>query len=188
VLVKDTEWLVDDAKQQAIEAHHQQVNGWIRDQLQHAYLVADPSQSIANAERQLGKPLTIWVFKKEVQKLRPSLRFNKEFIAHPLVNKERWRIYHHGNFITAIDDIIPEWSLFGTQEKIGVPYNHKVAGKADIPHHEITRGWRTVLINLVARGLLTPAQVERFAAKHGSEDRPSWAHLVGKSKQEKGVL
>lgn len=42
---------------------------------------------------------------------------------------------------------------------------------------EAKRGWRTVLIKLVLRGLTTPAAVE---AIFGSDDRPEWAGHMGK--------
>lgn len=188
MLVKDTQWIVENDKRQAMEKHHAEVNGWVQEQLRDAYLVADPSQSIANIERQAGKPLSIFQFKSELKKIKPSIKFKREFIAHPMVNKFRWTLYHKGTFITAVDDLIPEWSIFSTREQIGVPRNHELADKTQVPEREISRGWRTVLVLLVFWNLITPTEAENFATKHGSPDRPSWSHLLGKSQQTKGVL
>lgn len=46
---------------------------------------------------------------------------------------------------------------------------------------EILRGWRTILIRIVEKGLATPTQVENI---FGSDNRPQWAHHMGKQALE----
>lgn len=54
------------------------------------------------------------------------------------------------------------------------PYMKRVL----IPWGEQMRGWRTVLIRLVAMGLLTPTQVE---TTFGADNTPEWQGQMGKT-------
>lgn len=49
-----------------------------------------------------------------------------------------------------------------------------------VPTGEAVRGWRTVLVKLIACGALTPEQVER---NFGSDDTPEWKQHTGKGPQ-----
>ena len=49
--------------------------------------------------------------------------------------------------------------------------------KVTLPWGEHKRGWRTVLIRLVERGIFTPPQIESV---FGADDTPNWAKHMGK--------
>lgn len=51
--------------------------------------------------------------------------------------------------------------------------------KEKIVWHERSRGWRTVLLRLVAAKIITPVQAE---ATFGADNRPEWAGHIGKQK------
>lgn len=55
-------------------------------------------------------------------------------------------------------------------EKIGLPeWSYALVDNADLPYKEV-RGWKTVLLRLLAIGALTETQVDNIAKKYGTED------------------
>jgi hypothetical protein len=75
-------------------------------------------------------------------------------------------------------DWMPEWSVMA-EDEAREPV-HEVHGhwqKVTVPGREIKRGWRTVLLRLVQRRIVTLDAVER---EFGPGDRVSYAVLTGK--------
>jgi len=153
----------------------------------HAGLVARKRTSIANPERQAGQRLTSTEFMRRLRLLNPLLVMDPHPNRHYPLHKDKSIISlllpdGKKEFLLACEgDYMPEWSVMSTTS-VKAPV-HKPQGPwapVRIPYREVKRGWRTVLIRLLQKGLVTLDAVEK---EFGSGNRASWAALTGKSRQ-----
>jgi hypothetical protein len=130
-------------------------------------------------------------FEQRLQKLNPNL----VILPHPgvyasptsgfhQVNKDKAVVYlkmPDGKLVTLLvceGDWMPEWTVMAAKEA-RVPYD-KPDGywvKTMIAGREMKRGWRTVLIHLLHKGLIGLEATER---EFGAGQRESWKILTGK--------
>ena len=181
--------------------YQQDSDQWVKNQLKHACYVSNKAVSVANEERQLGRPMHAATFKEVIQKLHPKLRvehhpYSDDLCVYFLTPSAPWSFNprtlvfggEQKEFVTAVrDTVIPEWSVMSTKRvkeyagerhiERGVPSYRWV----HVPDRELTRGWRAVLAKLLHSGLVTLEQVNRIKDKYGSADRESWAAMTGHS-------
>ncbi len=145
----------------------------------HAPLVENKSTSIANRDRQMGRAMTTTQFTELLRRLSRDL----VVLPHPR-NETKSCIYlmlpdNKKEFIVVCEaGLMPEWSIMGTLE-VRVPDTtiHGMWKKTKVPGQEILRGWRTVLIYLIRKKLVSLEAVERL---FGPCDRQSWCIFTGK--------
>ncbi len=145
----------------------------------HAPLVADKHTSIANAAHQRGRAMTTTQFTGLIHQLNRDL----VILPHP-ANDSKACVYlllPNGSkeFIVVCENgLMPEWSIMGTLE-VRVPDGgiHGMWKKTKVPGQELFRGWRTVLIYLIRKKLVSLEAVERL---FGPCNRQSWCIFTGK--------
>ncbi len=145
----------------------------------HAHLVEDKRTSIANRDRQAGRAMTTSRFTELIHKLNMDL----VVLPHPRQDDKAcvYLMLPDGTkeFIVVMENgLMPEWSIMGTLE-VRVPERPGSAmwKKTKVPGQEIQRGWRTVLIYLIRKKLVSLEAVERV---FGPCNRESWAVFTGK--------
>jgi hypothetical protein len=181
------------------EAHREQTNRWVAQQLAHSVYVSDKTISVANEERQMGKPLGAAEFKTIIEKLHPKLKvehhpYSDDVCVYFLRRGEPWEFDPKTNvfggeqkvFVTAVrDTVIPEWSIMSVKQvKEYDDSRHISPGQLGyrwitVPERELTRGWRAVLAKLLNSEIVSLDQVNRVKDKYGSADRESWAANTG---------
>jgi len=159
-----------------------------------APLVADKRTSVANPEVQLGRRFTSTEFMNKLRSI------NKDIIMepHPGLMAPPDTAYHRMNKDKAVlslligdkkiylfvceGDYMPEWDTMNTSKaKVPVDDPGGPWKTVDIPWHLVKRGWRTVLIRLLHKRLVTLDAVERV---FGAGNRQSWKILTGKGMGE----
>lgn len=197
MLVKDTEALKRDARQKKREQQASIIQEWARRQLTAAQALLT-EDNITNPESRMGHPLTHQEFEARLKKLCPRLVFRD----HPRLDMRCVYLLEDGGklkFLSAYSrGIIPEYSIMSTR-KVKIPtlfvYKHHIDKdeaeavrhgekppweiEVERPWEEIVRGWRTVLILLVLKGVLSIHQVE---SEFGTGTKDSWAIRLGKRK------
>jgi len=174
------------AQKSQIEKHREEVKSWVLHESRHACYVRDWDSSVANLTRQLGKPLQSFELKGFIERTNPKLKVEK----HPFKDKQCIYWVNNGvkTFVAACENsLIPEWSVMGVEKKERpASFSGKFEGISEesIPWREEKRGWRTTLAMLVTAGLLPWDKVERFVAKHGTQDRQAWQTIMGKNSEE----
>lgn len=185
------------------ERHKAQVKEYCDYHLSQALILADNNESPANAERQLGIPLFAATLETKLKQLIPNLHFEYNgfnsrmkamYLLVPGQEKEYLLAYH--------STPMPEYSIFNYKEEEywdGTEHiSRKDFPKSELqangkwefdgprpgfkrikrPWNEATRGWRTILIKLIQRGLVSPEIIERTFK---GSDRASWNAHLGKS-------
>lgn len=141
----------------------------------HAHLVGQ----VTDFARQTGKGMELSKFAKKLKLVNPDVVIEPNpsqpdyaavYLLLPNGKKE---------YLMACDNHwMPEWSVMGTT-KARVPDGAGQWKWVAIPHREIMRGWRTVLLRLIQKGLIALEAVERI---FGAGDRESWKILTGKGR------
>jgi len=149
-----------------------------------AGLVERKHESVANAERQRGKGMTATVFMAKLRTINSNLVMEPHPHREFKINADKACIYlllPNGKkefVIVCENDFMPEWSVMDTIS-VRRP-DGKVEGMwktVQVPGHEVKRGWRTVLVRLIHKGLVSLSEVERV---FGVGDRETWRVLTGK--------
>lgn len=151
-----------------------------------ATVAPDGSMDTTSPEQRMGTPMYGEVLRRKLQRLNPSLRFERS-VAFP----DKTGIYRAGGiFVDAITHkdegreficgmetgIMPEYSILHPEE-ITVPHPDHPAGQKILKFNRETRGWRSVLAMLLRKGLITQAQINKhFPAAEGKSAR--WQHLT----------
>ncbi len=195
--VHDSEFQTIDRGQMLRDATKMVVDDQIRRDVEDACYVGDKNTSVANVDRQLGKPMHGRQFKKLVEELNPRLRVEK----HPFY--ETWAVFelragqtttsqllpqkvYIGSVGGFTMKILPEWSIMNTR-RLQVPGTERhapVPKTVKLPDEMEARGWRGMLALLVSARLITKPAADRIATKYGSEARPSWQAYTGESNRK----
>jgi len=202
MLTLDTAQLERQKKQVAVERHRQEVTEWVADQTRLAVDLDDPTNP-CNVAYQMGKEMLVEDLERRLKKLNPNL----QFIVHPERSwiKCVYKVDRIGrHYLTSFNnEKMPEHSIraMKTEDVRDTSVWH--VDRKDLPKHEwdgekwvfdksspqpgmervnlvwweAFRGWRTILLQLVKVGALTPSQVER---EFGADNRPEWAGHLGK--------
>lgn len=175
----------------------------IRRDIEDACYVSDKTTSVANIDRQLGKPMSGAQFKKLVEACNVRLKLE----PHPDPTIKTWSMFEIKNVpvtfgMTGLEgglqkiyrgavggftmDMLPEWSIMGTAERKvpGFDRRDPIGTKHTIPWRQEARGWRAALALLVVAKLVTKPQADKIVEKHGSPARPSWQGTVGESERK----
>lgn len=204
MLIKTEEVQAQHKKLDPKEKHKAELKAYCDYHLSQATLMDDKDLSPTNAERQLGK--LMWPHELEVrlQKLIPNLHF-----LHNPTNTRMKAMYllvpgQTDEYLLAYNNMpMPEYSIFSFKEEEYWDGTEHI-NRADFPKgelqangefkydgprpgfkrikrpwNEMTRGWRTVLVKLVQRGLLSPVTAESI---FGTSDRASWNAHIGNNK------
>jgi len=152
-----------------------------------ASLVENKHTSVANAERQAGNSLTTTKFAAKLRRVNPDLVLE----PHPNRKTQPWNadkscIYlslpGKKEFLIVCEaDWMPEWSVMDTKE-LRRPEAKTAWKSVRVPYHEVKRGWRTVLVRLIQKGIISLDAAER---EFGAGERETWKILTGKGQ---GVL
>lgn len=149
---------------------------------QHEHLVG----SVTSAEKQAGNTLTSAAFMARLRKINPDLIM----VPHPNQNQAEWLKNTGLLYLTLPDqtleylmpcewDRMPEWSVM-SQSTARKP-DWKAGGlwkTVPVVGRETKRGWRTILIRLIKKRLITLGATEKeFGIP---SDRQSWYVLTGK--------
>lgn len=210
--VRDTDNVKKDAIRNEFLKHQQQKLEWAKEQVQDSVYVENDLISPANEESQLGKVLNTLDFENKLKRLIPNLYFetnkhnDKMKALYILKNntKEYLGAYHAG--------FMPEHSIVKVKEEMvwdpeqtnkplnraDLPkWNYTNGGRAiefesaerpgwrkrKIPAGELKRGWRTILIKLVLKGLISPEKVEiNFGEPSSYWGKRAWGYYSGKQK------
>ncbi len=137
----------------------------------------DVTRNVTNLERQSGHALSANAFMEKLRKLNPDLVLEPHPNRHLPLHADKACLYlvlgGQKVFLMACEGtVMPEWSVMEVQE-----VRDLWGRKHQVPGREIKRGWRTILIRLLQKGLLTLEAVER---EFGSGDRASWKVLTAK--------
>lgn len=189
--------VIDSAKAEAVreenkarEWNHQVAEraNW---EARHASMV-EGKNSINNSDAQLGRRLTTSHFMSKLRRINPDFFLE----PHPLgVNCPQPNVKKYFQtkavlYLTLPDgtretimpmenDWMPEWSIMSSTEvQKPDPGGSTAWVKSKVPKNEIKRGWRTVLIRLLIKGLVNITAVER---EFTPGDRLSWQVLTGKA-------
>ena len=207
MLVKDTEFIERAKSQAAVEAYREQVIAWARLEEANCSLLLDPDTDPTFIPRRLGRTMTHEELERKIKKLVPAMQFvsgpgtqilnTKKMILLGPDGQERWScIYNIG--------VIPERSICARMQKDVLDLSKVVYSRADlpkyefvpgegyvwdpttpamgfkrvdIPHREIKRGWRTILLRMIVEDVLPLAAIERV---FGSDNTPNWQQHTGK--------
>lgn len=203
--VKRTQWALE------IEKQKQNKIQWAKEQEADCVFIEDNKLDPSNVQRQMGKPLTPNQLEEKLIKLNPNLHFevnpfNPKMKALYLLNgteKDYICSYHN--------ELMPEHSIVKVKKEL--VWDHKQTEKAiprpetgtyewvdgkmvfdntkprpgwkiiKKPYGELKRGWRTVLLKLVLRNLITVQQAETEFGMPSSEiGQRSWAWNLEKKK------
>jgi hypothetical protein len=160
------------------------------------------SQDVTDPERQRGTLLTVREVEDKIKKLIGPDRCH--FEVHPVnpskkcfyfvkPNQERW-------FVCAFENgLMPEWSIMSYKDEWVVDPSVDHIDKAEVlrtdghagmkkirrPWREDVRGWRSVLVAILLKGLITPDQLERSLRE---TDRATWHKKLGKNVTEKTIV
>lgn len=185
-----------------IAKHRADTQRWLVEEEAKKVLVEDGDVDPTDAEAQMGRPYFHTEFES---KLIPYLPQNVFFMDHPTKDNIRavMRVVDGKlETICAYDKgVMPERSIWKTRTS-WIPNRQQTHfNRKDLPKHEITaagvewegerpgwkkivelwgeqkRGWRTPLVRLVQKGILSVAQVENL---FGSADTIQWANATGK--------
>jgi len=174
-----------DRERQVIARQRDTTRRAIKDRLHYSKLVSsDKDLSIANSERQMGKPYLASYFISMLKKLIPEISVEpfpesscaaRIFLLEPTGKKKvfcycswpimpEWAIVipWYEEFPTMHQHIEPDTPLFETLQSSGF---------------ESVRGWRTILIKLILSKRLT---IQAAESMFGIGQRPSWAILTKK--------
>lgn len=135
-------------------------------------------------ERSIWRHKIVWL---PDPKYKPSSRDNDEFYEWvPRTEQESARLFSDIGVDFAFNDDPVRWSPNGHKDPFGAIYGKwqlkdpNVRGPGWIKHleplGEQQRGWRSVLVRLVASGVLTTAQVE---SNFGNDNTPEWKQHMG---------
>jgi hypothetical protein len=100
------------------EAYQDQVRRWVAEQTANAVYLNDHSQSPANAERQLGRPMSAAELERRLKRVNPNLHF--EVNPYNTTKKAVYRILPNQKkvFICAYENgTMPEYSVFRVKEE-----------------------------------------------------------------------
>ena len=184
MLIKDEETQRRHRREETIHRTRELSVTSARGEARAAPLVRNRHESVSNRERQEGKRLTSTEFMRRLRTLNSDLLMEPHPYRHAPINADKACIYlllpdGRKEFIMVCEaDWMPEWSVMGemtVRTPNGSPQGYWPETR--IPGREIKRGWRTVLIRLLHKGLLSLPAVER---EFGTGDRESWKILTGK--------
>ena len=135
------------------------------------------TNAVTNPFHQHGRALKADVFMSKLRKLNPNLVLEPHPNRHLPLHADKACLYllvgDQKVFLMACEGtIMPEWSVMETRE-----VKDMFGGVRKVPGREISRGWRTILIRLLQKGLVTLEAVER---EFGAGDRQSWKVLTAK--------
>lgn len=199
MLTIDSAAIEFDRNQKRLEEHREKTDNWVQAQLSHACYVSENGLSVANEERQMGRPMSASTFKEVIQKLNAKLKvehhpYSDDLCVYYIKRAQPWEFDAKTSvfggeqkvFITAVrDSVVPEWSIMSTRlEKEYDPSRQIEPGQlgyrwVKVPYRELTRGWRAVLAKLLNSEIVTLDQVNRICDRYGSEARASWAAKTG---------
>jgi hypothetical protein len=190
MLIKDTDVLKRQGYFQKVERTRDIAFGAGKRETRNASLVENPKTSVANPEHQLGRKLTSTKFMQLLNTI------NKDLVLdpHPALLAPQDSAYYKLNFDKAVlnlsiggkkmylfvceGDFMPEWDTMDTNTA-KIPDGAPDGPWKDvrIPWHVVKRGWRTVLIRLIHKRIITVTDAERV---FGIGKRESWKILTGK--------
>lgn len=191
-------------RRDSVEVQRQKTRDYIAEQTQYSVYLNSAKDNPSVWERQLGRAFTTPELENRLKKLNPNLCFER----HPF-KPDKKCLYHIDQrgkqFICAYENgFSPEHSVMRTKteevwngdthiNKKDLPKGEFVPGRGfiwdspvnpgfkhvEIPYGERIRGWRTVLIKLLASGLCTINSVENI---FGCDDTAEWKQHTGKGK------
>ncbi len=200
-LVKDSEMVRRHWRQFKREEEAARVKEWIKEQNKDSILMDDDELDPTNIEAKLGSPMTAEELERKLLKINPNWRF----INHPYNptlkvmyfsskdHQEDHICYHPFTMAErSVMSVKEEWILDPTQTHIdrlnfpdGLPDENGVFPdgtkpgfiKVRKPGREISRGWRTVLLRLVASGAANLSAIEK---EFKSDNTRQWAAHTGR--------
>lgn len=150
-----------------------------RNEARHQHLVGQ----ITDPEKQMGGRLTTLEFGRRLRKLNKDLSIrphpNRQNPDYPQIQNTALlylTIGDHEEYLMPFElDWMPEWSVMDVTV-IQKPYvgDGGYWPEQKIPGREVRRGWRTVLLRLVEKKIISLNAAER---EFGPGNRPSWARL-----------
>lgn len=177
------------------EQQREQIKQWVANAEKNCKYVDDSSNDPTFAARRIGKPMHHDVLEAKLKSLNPRINFiwNQFNSTKKVLLFGKDRIPYEAG-------IMPERSIMGRHtEEVPIAEvfdNPKfVLDRKDLrkdgknpwmrtvtqPWREEVRGWRTVLIKLVAMGAITPTQAELMFTP---ADNPEWQNSMGKAKHD----
>jgi hypothetical protein len=195
--VWDEEFRGEDRQQTLFDRTRHQQDQWIQSAVKDEVYVNEKSTSVANIDRQLGRPMTFQVFKGLVERANSRLKVEPHPWCHKVVVYELKNMPpDHFDPVTKLfgglqkvtrmvvggdhSPLLPEWSVMSTrEEKVPAKSRYEPMKTVMVPNFQIARGWRAGLALLVQGELMTREVALRAADKYGSEDRLSWQAATG---------
>lgn len=182
----DAEKLARDRRAQGVAAERQKQRDWAAGQWQWIQCAANP-HGVTNPLAQWGAPKSVGQLRTLIQQLNPAVLIEPsprepEFWGLWVVQPDQSRklLFPAGPYAGGI---IPEYSVM-EEATVELPYVTQKFNRGDPATlkertlgKESIRGWRTILVRLVERGLASPAAVEKLV---GPSPRASWAALMKK--------
>lgn len=173
---------------------------WVQEQTANCIYINDLEDSPCNAERQVGKSLSVADFEAKLRKLNPDFIFETH-VHNPTKRSVYLTVGAEKKHLCVYENsYMPEHSIRAYKEEEvwdrvtthidrrdlpehevtpeGVVWHGPLPGytKVNQPWHEAIRGWRTVLLHLVGQFIVTPAQVE---AVFGTDNTAEWKGHMG---------
>lgn len=149
--------------------------GGNRNELRDAHLVG----TLTDLNKQHGTAMTATQFMSKLRLLNPDLICKPHPSQSGFCNL--YLSFPQGLMhLMPMEDWMPEWSVMGTTEaRKPVHRPDGFWAPVETLGAEVKRGWRTVLIRLIEKGLIGLEATERL---FGPGNRRNWAALTGKTK------
>lgn len=180
-------------EQETLQAQRETIREWVTRAEENCKYLADQDTDPTFAPKRIGHPLHHDVLEQRLKSLNPNIIF-----VWNSFNSTKKCIYYGETHIPYEAGIMPERSIMGRKTEevpVGDVYDNpkfvlerkdlRKDGKnpwmktIQVPWREEVRGWRTVLIKLVACQAITPTQAEQMFS---AADNSAWQNGMGKAK------
>ena len=175
-------------------AQKAKVKSYIAAAEENCKFLADENLDPTLAQKRIGRPIHHDVLEEKLKRLNPNLVF-----VWNNFNSTKKCIFFKETHIPYEAGVMPERSIM-SRKKEEVPIGDVYEGAGgfrlergeikdpnknpwfrtiEVPWREEVRGWRTILLRLVASGAITPTQAE---TTFSAADNPEWQRGMGKAK------